>query len=99
MKPFSIISNIKSQFSILFIFSIITSKIYCEETLDTKIKNICITAKRSVKSYFEEKQELPEEFKNLNPKYNISENELKTAIKFLLIEEEIRNIFILAKKK
>ena len=98
MKHFLIILETKPPFTILFIFSLITTKVYSEETLADKIKDICLKADSSVKSFFEEKQELPEKFKNLVFSEEAPDNEIKTAIKFLLIDEETRNDFILTKK-
>ena len=44
---------------IFLIISLIQSNIYCEETMDNIIKDICLKAESSVKNYFEDKQELP----------------------------------------
>ena len=96
MKHSSPISNTKSQIAI-FCISLITTKIYCVETLNTKIQNICLKAESSVKSFFGEKQKLPEKFKNFEIKNKISESELKLAIKLLLLDEETRNNFMLSK--
>ena len=97
MKCSSITFNTKLLFSILFIFSLIIHKIYCAETLDSKIKDICLKADSSIKSFFEEQQELPEKFQNLEFYSEISEIEVKSAIKFLLLDEETINNFIKTK--
>ena len=94
MKIFSIIFNIKQQFTIVFIFSLIVTKIYSKETLDDKIKKICLKAESSVKYYFEEKQELPEKFQNFEFANEFSEDERKSVINLLLIDEETRNNFM-----
>ena len=94
MKYFPIIFKIKPLFVIFFIISLISSKIYYEETLDDKIKDICLKADSSVKSFFEEKKELPEKFKNLVFSSEVSEKEINSAIKFLLLDQETINNFI-----
>ena len=99
MKYYSIIFKKKPQLMIFFIFSLITLKIYCEDTLDNKIKNICLKAESSVKSYFEEKQELPENFQNFELKEEIPENRIKSAIKLLLFDEETINNYLETKTK
>ena len=97
MEHFLVIFNTKPQFAIFFIFLLISSKISCEETLDNKIKAICLKAESSVKFYFEEKQELPEKFKNLKFTDEISENKLKSVINLLLLDEETKNNFMQTK--
>ena len=97
MKHFSIFLNIKPQYAIFFIFSLTIWKMNCKDTLNNKIKKYCSKADSSIKSYFEERQELPEKFKNLEFKDEISENELNSSIKLLLIDEENRNNFMQSK--
>ena len=98
MKYFSVASNKKRELTTLFIFSLLTTKIYCEESLESKIKNICLKAESSVKSFFEEKRELPEKFQHFEFKNLTNKNETKSIINFLLIDEEARNNLIQTKK-
>ena len=97
MKYFSKNFSSKPQFTIFLIFLMLAPNIYCDVGLDKEIKTICLKAESSVKSYFEEKQELPEKYKNFEYKEEISETELNSAIKLLLMDDEERNNFIQTK--
>ena len=97
-KYSSMIFQTKSQLIIFFFLPMILPKVYCDKNTDDKIESICLNAELSIKSYFEEKQELPEQFRNLDFADEISENDLNSAINLLLIDEDARNKFMKSKK-